>query len=196
MSKAYNYFAIPFEKVPPSPPYAVWFASWSSVKPTLGTTTQAGGTAQLPPPFVVGATLGDLPDHAVLLGTGARSQCPPPPPLPSPATTTAGDYYSSVKRWIEAGTDPQMCSYFSIPFAHVPSRPPYLAWFATWSSSRPIVEPGMLPPFTIAAIEGTGPEGATYVARMAKDPPAPPPVLSAPETSLATYATWLFDRGS
>lgn len=196
MSKTYNYFAIPFDQVPPSPPYTVWYTGWSPIRPTVGTSSQVSGSGQLPPPFVVGITSGDLPANATLIGTGHRSQCPAPPPFPSPEFTTASDYLASVRHWVESGTDPQTCSYFSIPFAEVPEQPPYLAWFATWSSWRPVVDPGVPAPLAIGATDGTVPPGAKFIIPLLKDPPPPPPVLPAPDTSLASYAAWLSDRGA
>lgn len=191
----YNYFAIPIDKIVQPPPY-LWYAGWSSVKPTQGANTQVGNANQLPPPFVIGATTGALPGKATLIGTGPRSQYPTPPPFPFPVGTTAAGYFSSVQRWLTSGTDAQVCSYFSIPFADVPAQPTYTTWFATWSLVRPVLQPGWLAPLAIGATTDAVPEGGAFIVALDKDPLPPPPVLPAPDTSLANYAAWLTDRAA
>lgn len=196
MSNKYNYFAIPSDKIPQPPPYqAVWYASWSPVRPIMGTNSQVGNAAQPQPPLVIGATMGDLPAKATLIGKGRRnrSAAPPPPPFPLPETATTAGYFSSVQRWLTSGTDSQVCSYFSIPFADVPLQPPYVAWYATWSISRPVVEEGGLPSLVIGAISGAVPEGGTFIIALDKDPPPPPPPLSALDMDLASYDLLLTD---
>jgi hypothetical protein len=71
-----TYFKIPFDKVPNSPVYKVWYASWSTQRPIL----EAG----MPPPVVVGFIEGDaLPAGAtpIVSVQGVKSPPPPPPPL-------------------------------------------------------------------------------------------------------------------
>jgi hypothetical protein len=69
--------------------------------------------------------------------------------------------------------------YFSIPFANVPNNPTYTVWFASWSTERPIIEPGMLPPFAIGVTKDDQlPAGATLLASSTKEPPPPPPALA------------------
>lgn len=192
----FNYFVIPSNKIqqPPQPPPYVWYAGWSVRRPTQGTKTQVGGTNQLPPPFVIGATTGALPDQATLIGKGPRSQFPAPPPFATPDVTP--DYFASFQRWLDNGTDAQVCSYFSIPFAAVPAQPSYTTWFAIWSPSLPAVAPGWLAPMAIVADPGPVPDGGKFIVAMDKVPPPPPPVLAAPDTSLDTYKAWLLDRSA
>jgi hypothetical protein len=192
MSKTYTYFAIPFDKIPQPTPYTVWFASWSLVKPQLGSNTQLIGADTPPPPFVIGMTSGNLPQGATLIGKGLKDSSPPP--LPSPVSTSATDYLASVRRWIESGNGTQTCSYFSIPFALVPTQPPYTAWFATWSQVRPPAD--SFAPFSIGITDGPLPDGATLITRIGKDPPPPPPFLASPATSLASFSAWLMARGT
>lgn len=196
MAKTYKYFAIALDKLPEPAPYeAVWYASWSSVRPALGPQTHVTGASASPLPFVIGATTGALPAQATLIGKGARSGCPAPPPLPCPETTCA-DYFASIQRWLSSGTGTQPCSYFSIPFAAVPSQPPYVTWYAAWSPLRPAVEPGWLPPLVICATAGEVPATGQFIMPLAKDPPPPPPVLASPDMTLASFVTPLGDRGA
>jgi hypothetical protein len=84
--------------------------------------------------------------------------------------------------------------YFVIPFANVPDNPTYTVWYASWSTERPILEPGMLPPCTIGVTgDGKLPPGATLVATSTKEPPPPPPALAAstPPEYEAAFSTWL-----
>jgi hypothetical protein len=195
MSKTYTYFAIPFDKIPKPPqptPYTVWFASWSLVKPQLGSNTRLTGGDTPPPPFVIGMTSEKLAQGAMLIGKGPKNASPPP--LPSPTITSATDYLASVRRWLESGKGPQTCSYFSIPFALVPTQPAYTVWFATWSLVRPVAD--TFAPFSIGATDGALPDGATLIARIGKDPPPPPPATPSPDTSLASYSAWLMGRGA
>jgi hypothetical protein len=68
--------------------------------------------------------------------------------------------------------------YFRIPFANVPANPTYTVWFASWSTERPTVEPGMPDPYTIGVTKDAQlPPGATLIATSTKDPPPPPPAL-------------------
>ena len=72
--------------------------------------------------------------------------------------------------------------YFTIPFESVPAKPTYTVWFATWSTERPAVGPGMAPPMVVGVTceaEAALPPGATVLATGSKDPPPPPPPLAA-----------------
>lgn len=71
--------------------------------------------------------------------------------------------------------------YFTIPFDRIPKDQalPYTAWFASWSTTPVIVEPGMNPPVVIGATENALPAGAVELGTGSKDPPPPPPSLSA-----------------
>ena len=75
----------------------------------------------------------------------------------------------------------QSYQYFVIPFENVPDAPEYTVWFAAWSRVRPIVEPGMNPPFVVGATRGTLPAGAVLLGDSDKDP-IPPPLPPAPST--------------
>lgn len=85
--------------------------------------------------------------------------------------------------------------YFSIPFDSVPKDqpPPYAVWFATWSTTPPIVEPGMAPPIVIGATDGGLPAGAFALGTGSKDPPPPPPLLATIDLSgyQTTVRDWL-----
>ena len=96
MSKTYQYFSIPFDLVPKDqpPPYAVWFATWSTQPPAL----EPGMAA----PFVVCATEDALPPGAVALGTGSKDPPPPPPPLVAGGTSA---YQQSLSSWLDTTRD-------------------------------------------------------------------------------------------
>jgi len=96
MSKSFQYFSIPFDRVPTDQPpsYTVWFATWSTKPPLL----DPGMTA----PLVIGCTDSELPAGAIALGTGSKD---PPPPPPPPAAVGISDYQASVSTWLEATRD-------------------------------------------------------------------------------------------
>jgi len=94
MASSTQYFMIPFENVPQNPDYQVWFASWSTQRPTLEPGMQA--------PVVVGATTGPLPAGAVPLTAGGKDPPPPPPPL---AAGTPADYQAALAAWVQLTRD-------------------------------------------------------------------------------------------
>jgi hypothetical protein len=86
--------------------------------------------------------------------------------------------------------------YFVIPFANVPKDPAYTVWFASWSTERPIVEPGMPPPFVVGVTtDDKLPAGATLLADGSKDPPPPPPVVGTGGLSeyQTSFTAWMLD---
>jgi hypothetical protein len=97
MSSQNKYFVIPFENVPASPAYTVWFSTWSKERPLV----EPG----MSPPLVVGVTAeAELPAGATLLGEGSKDPPPPPPPL-GVAAFSQSEYQSSVSTWLELGRD-------------------------------------------------------------------------------------------
>jgi hypothetical protein len=96
MSKIFQYFSIPFERVSTdqAPPYPVWFATWSTKPPIL----EPG----MAPPLVVGVTDGALPAGAVALGVGGKDPPPPPPPM---VAGDLADYQETIRRWLMTGRD-------------------------------------------------------------------------------------------
>jgi hypothetical protein len=69
--------------------------------------------------------------------------------------------------------------YFLIALENVPANPCYTTWFATWSTERPIVAPGMAPPLVVGVTSAeTLPVGAMLLGAGGKDPPPPPPPLA------------------
>jgi hypothetical protein len=89
-----KYFMIPFENVPASPTYTVWFATWSQDRPVL--------EPNMNPPMVVGVTSDEtLPTGAVLLGDGSKDPPPPPPPPPPLGL----DYEASFTTWLMGDRD-------------------------------------------------------------------------------------------
>lgn len=73
--------------------------------------------------------------------------------------------------------------YFMIPFANLPKTPDYTVWFASWSTERPYVEPGMYPPVVVGVTTGELPAGATPLGTSSKDPPPCLPPLAAVDMS-------------
>lgn len=203
MSRKHTYFTVPFEAVPQDPPYTVWFASWTAVKPRLGSENE-------PRPFVVGVTKAHVPPGATPLGTGPRSPSCPPPPPPSPASVSLASYRESFASWLRTGSDAEDYTYFVTPFDGIPaSLVDTKLWFSTWSSHRPEIAKDMHPPFVVGVVSttsssgsgvGTGldaqslPQLATILTTSAKDPPIPPPAAPTPGTSLDRYSTFLTER--
>jgi hypothetical protein len=88
----------------------------------------------------------------------------------------------------------QVNKYFAIPFKNVPDKPAYTVWYASWSTQRPIVEPGMQPPHAIGVTKDDKlPPGATLLASSTKEPPPPPPPLAAgtPSDYKTAFSAWL-----
>lgn len=84
--------------------------------------------------------------------------------------------------------------YFMIPFKNVPDSPPYTVWYASWSTVRPIPEPGMQPPYAIGVTKDDRlPPGAILIANSTKEPPPPPPPLAAstPAEYNSAFSAWL-----
>ncbi len=83
--------------------------------------------------------------------------------------------------------------YFEIPFENVPQDPTYTVWYATWSTQRPVLEPGMNPPMVVGVTaESTLPAGATLLGDGSKDPPPPPPSLTLSQSDYQkTVSDWL-----
>jgi hypothetical protein len=209
-SQQHTYFTIPFELVPQDPPYKVWFASWTAVKPRLNSQTE-------PRPFVIGVTSDTVPPGATLLGTGRRSPSSAPPP-PPPPTVGLASYQTAIATWLQAGTDAQDYSYYMISFDAIPEhRVDARLWFATWSTMRPAIASGALPPLVVGVIstpavpdaragDGRSAASPTAVARAAvplggdlltnatKDPQIPPPAAPPPGTSLDGHRVWLDER--
>jgi hypothetical protein len=87
----YTYFTMPFESLPQSPGYTVWFATWSTQRPT----------DQDAKPLVVCCTTGVAPQGATVLVSSALKDPPPPPPPPLSVTTS--DYSATLAAWLAAG---------------------------------------------------------------------------------------------
>lgn len=102
MIQAYKYFMIPFASVPKTPPYTVWFATWSNGQLSTSWSKDWPATTLDPSStWVVGLTTGDLPPDATLLGNATKD--PPPPPLAVSSTTTSlSAYQTDFKRWLES----------------------------------------------------------------------------------------------
>lgn len=78
--------------------------------------------------------------------------------------------------------------YFTIPFECVPEDPSYKVWFATWSTERPAVVPGVPPPLVVGVTPAEElPPGATLLSSGSKDPPPPPPPPPLAAVSLTDY---------
>jgi len=96
MSKSYTYFTIPFASVPKHPTYTVWYATWSTERPTL----ELG----MSPPLVIGATADGLPPGAIVIADAVKDPTRPPPPPPFSGGGLS-DYQKSVNEWVELARD-------------------------------------------------------------------------------------------
>lgn len=83
----------------------------------------------------------------------------------------------------------QNYKYFVIPFENVSEVPACTIWYATWSNTPPICEPGMSAPLIIGVTEGEVPKEGTLVGTMTKDPPPPPPPVAGTAVDLSDYAS-------
>jgi hypothetical protein len=91
MKKVNKYFMVSFKNVPDHPSYTVWYASWSTERPT----PEPG----MEPPFTIGVTTdAQLPPGATLLATSTKD---PPPPPPAMTTGTPSEYAAAFNKWIE-----------------------------------------------------------------------------------------------
>lgn len=96
MSKSYTYFTIPFASVPRSPAYTVWYATWSTERPTL----ELG----MSPPMVIGVTAGDLPAGATVIAGAVKDPTRPPPPPPLSGDGIS-EYQKAVDEWVGLARD-------------------------------------------------------------------------------------------
>src|SRR5262245_59900383 len=96
MGSNYKYFLIPFENVPATPTYTVWFATWTRDRPVI----EPG----MNPPMVVGVIADDkaLPPGASRMGGGSKDPPPPPPPPPRPSFGETG-YQRAIDDWLTIG---------------------------------------------------------------------------------------------
>ena len=90
MDKVFKYFMIPFQNVPVHPSYTVWFASWTTERPT--------GEPDMSP-CTIGVTDEEkLPPGAMLLATSTKD---PPPPPPAMTTGTPAEYAAAFRQSLE-----------------------------------------------------------------------------------------------
>jgi len=85
--------------------------------------------------------------------------------------------------------------YFSIPFDSVLKNPlpSCTVWFASWSTTLPILDPGMATPIVVGCTDSELPSGAIALGTGSKDPPPPPPLLATTDLSAyqASVNAWL-----
>lgn len=86
----YTYFTLPYENLPQTPGYTVWFASWSSSPPSDPDAN----------PLVVCCTVGSAPQGATVLASSLKD---PPPPPPPPLAATTSDYQTALAAWLATG---------------------------------------------------------------------------------------------
>lgn len=86
----YTYFTMPFESLPQTPGYTVYFASWSTERP-------ADPDAK---PLVVCCTVGPAPQGSTVLASSLKD---PPPPPPPPLAASTSDYQTTLTAWLAAG---------------------------------------------------------------------------------------------
>ena len=78
MSDSYQYFILPISNVPETPPYSVWFATWSASQSSfVWSTTRPAASAT--PVYVCGATESSAPSGStVIVQNGIKCIDPPP----------------------------------------------------------------------------------------------------------------------
>lgn len=93
MTEEKKYFLISYAAVPQRPSYSVWDSSWSTIRPTIESSTDST--------MVLGVTNEELPEGAILVGISSKD--PPIPPPPPPALTGAevlSGYQRSIADWL------------------------------------------------------------------------------------------------
>ena len=85
---------IPYAAVPKEdPPFTVWYASWSTVRPSI----EEG----MNHPMVIGfAEVGRVPEGATILGAATTKTPPLPPPPPPALADNLGSYQLTFADWM------------------------------------------------------------------------------------------------
>ncbi len=97
MSDSYQYFTIPISSVPATPPYTVWFATWSADQSSFVWSATRPSGAGTTPTYVCGATEDTAPtDSTVIVQNSAK--CIDPPPLAVPSTISASDFTTALQQ--------------------------------------------------------------------------------------------------
>jgi hypothetical protein len=97
----YTYFTIPFNSVPATVTYDVWFAIWSPAQPGVTwSTVRPAATPDFVAPWVVGATKNSPPPpEATTVIIPESSKCIPPPPLAlMPPTTSQAVFEDTLRK--------------------------------------------------------------------------------------------------
>lgn len=102
MSDSYQYFTIPIASVPDSPPYTVWFATWSADQYVWSRTRPApGGTTTT---WVCGATESRAPCGATII-VDSTIKCIDPPPLTVPIDVSETDFRAALQQQLTETLD-------------------------------------------------------------------------------------------
>ncbi len=99
MSDSYQYFTIPISSVPDSPPYTVWFATWSADLSEFvwSTTRPAADAAGTTPTYVCGATEDSAPTGATVI-VQSSAKCIDPPPLAVSSNISETDFRTALQQ--------------------------------------------------------------------------------------------------
>lgn len=104
MSDSYQYFTLPISNVPETPPYSVWFATWSAAQSSFvwSTTRPAAGCGT--PTYVCGATESTAPTGSTVIIQNS-TKCIDPPPIAVPVTTSESDFQAALKQQLNVKLD-------------------------------------------------------------------------------------------
>lgn len=99
MSDSYQYFTLPISNVPETPPYNVWFATYSTSQSSFvwSTTRPASGGAGTTPTYVCGATEDGAPSGSTVI-IQSSAKCIDPPPIAVPITTSENDFRTALQQ--------------------------------------------------------------------------------------------------
>jgi hypothetical protein len=106
MSDKYQYFTIPIASVPASPPYTVWFATWSAAQSRYewSQTRPAGAATGTTTTWVCGATENGVPAGATVI-IPASAKCIDPPPLLVPRNASEIEFRAVLQKQLIQSLD-------------------------------------------------------------------------------------------
>jgi hypothetical protein len=103
MSESYQYFTLPISNVPETPPYNVWFATWSSSQSSfVWSTTRPAASST--PTYVCGATETCAPSGSIVIVQNGI-KCIDPPPVAVPIDASESDFRSALQQGLNVVLD-------------------------------------------------------------------------------------------
>jgi hypothetical protein len=132
----YTYFMVSPSNVPSSPPYCVWYATWSagSTSVTWSKTPPSGST------WIICRTTDDAPDvpDSSIKAWPAGIKDGDPPPLSISPSDSDTEFQAQFGISLDTRGSFDIYTYFLTSLAKLPDNPDYAkVWFAQWGAPSP-----------------------------------------------------------